>query len=444
MHTRGSGTMGARSLSQAGAAGDRPSQPGDWSCKVCGFTPNFARRRDCFKCRRARSPRTSGAAAAAGNTSGFSNGPVGAGGRRPMLGGRGNAGAGGGVASKPADTSPTHRVPGSSVAARAAAVAPGGGSWAEAARRGGAGGAAAPAVGGGGPGRAAADPANRDGLLDDEGFRMVTRRGGGGAARAAERTESRGQGQEPPSGNQAGGDEVGTGTHEDGDATGRPTVADLQQAWHNEVAVVRRLRQQGLQGGHPAMQAACEARDAAERAWRESKEPAPASVRLGRAQAKLDKAIALQADARQSLLDTERAHRERMAELQSAMDECTERVRLRKQQLREVQDEVAEGGRGGHAHRTTRPLNACTTRFAAKSGRPSPPWSSSSTRPRPRGRRSTGCWGRCPTPGTCWGAHVAVQRRRRSMISATTATGGKAARSGPKVTSWGGGRGHRG
>ncbi len=70
-------------------------------------------------------------------------------------------------------------------------------------------------------------------------------------------------------------------------------------------------------------------------------------MRLGRAQAKLDKAVALQAEARQTLLDTERAHRERMAELQSAMDECTERSRVRRQQLREVQEEVAVGSTGG-------------------------------------------------------------------------------------------------
>ncbi len=113
------------------------------------------------------------------------------------------------------------------------------------------------------------------------------------------------------------------------------------------MAFVKRLRQQGVQGGHPALRAACEARDAAERAWREAKEPAPTSVRLGRAQAKLDRAITLQAEARQAVLEAEREHRERMATLQSALDECTERVTTRRQQLREVQAEVAAVDTGG-------------------------------------------------------------------------------------------------
>ncbi len=92
------------------------------------------------------------------------------------------------------------------------------------------------------------------------------------------------------------------------------------------------------------MRAACAARDAAERAWRDSKDPAPAAVRLGRAQTKLDRAVALQADARRSILDEERAHKERMGTLQSALEECNERVRLRRAQLREVQREVGAGG----------------------------------------------------------------------------------------------------
>ncbi len=128
-----------------------------------------------------------------------------------------------------------------------------------------------------------------------------------------------------------------------GEADEQPTVADLQRNWHDEIALVKKLRGQGLAEGHPAMRAACEARDAAERAWRGSKEPAPASIRLGRAQGKLDRAVTLQAVARQAMLEAEKEHRARMATLQSNLDECTDRVRLRRQQLRDIQVELGAG-----------------------------------------------------------------------------------------------------
>ncbi len=124
----------------------------------------------------------------------------------------------------------------------------------------------------------------------------------------------------------------------------QPTAADLQQHWREEIALVKRLRGQGLSDDHPVMRAACASRDAAEQAWRGSKEPAPASMRLGRAQQKLDRAVALQAEARRAILDAEAAHRDKMSTLQSAMDECVERVRLRRQQLSAVQEEVGAGG----------------------------------------------------------------------------------------------------
>ncbi len=156
-------------------------------------------------------------------------------------------------------------------------------------------------------------------------------------------------------GRQAGEDAAAT-TNDDGDEGdlgAQPSSEELQQAWLEEVAFVKRLRQQGVQGTHPAMLAACEARDAAERAWRGSKEPAPAAVRLGRAQQKLDRAITLQAEARRAIADAEKAHRERLAVLQSTMDDCTERVRLRREQLREVQVEVGAGSTGvGDGHHT--------------------------------------------------------------------------------------------
>ncbi len=202
----------------------------------------------------------------------------------------------------------------------------------------------------GGSGGAAADASGNGGLLDEDGFQRVVRRGARKTAQAGATGGDVGEGETAA----MGGDGGDMGTTEDGnkprdelDGEGQPTSADLQQAWLDEVAVVRRLRQQGLHGEHPAMRAACTARDAAEQAWRASKDPAPASVRLGRAQSKLDRAIALQAEARQAMLDAEREHRVRMEGLQAVMDECNERVRGRRAQLKEVQAEVGGGGDAG-------------------------------------------------------------------------------------------------
>ncbi len=190
-------------------------------------------------------------------------------------------------------------------------------------------------------------------VLDAEGFQTVGRRGGKGPATAASVPEKRDEG--PPARGSHESDrmdeddpgEGGDAQEQPGEEEG-PTVEELHRTWQDEVAFVKKLRQQGVQDGHPAMRAACEARDGAEQAWRAAKEPAPAAIRLGRAQSKLDRAITLQAEARQAVLDEESSHRERMRELQAALDECTTRVANRRRQLREIQGEVgASGGDGG-------------------------------------------------------------------------------------------------
>ncbi len=268
-----------------------------------------------------------------------------------MLGGRGSGNhSGGGVAAKPVDgPPPSYRVPGASVASRAAAAS-GAGSWADAARRANVGGAVTPPLNDDDSGHIASDRARGSGPpIDADGFRTVTKRGARGVSQAAS-TGNEGGNQDAGTGSKGDGVDASAaseGPRVDGDGEGQPTTADLLQAWHDEVAVVRRLRQQGLQSEHPAMAAACAARDAAEKAWRSSKEPAPTSVRLGRAQSKLDRAVAIQAEARQAMLDAERAHRVHMEGLQAILDESTERVRVRRSQLREVQEEVAADGTVG-------------------------------------------------------------------------------------------------
>ncbi len=190
--------------------------------------------------------------------------------------------------------------------------------------------------------------------VDKDGFQTVRRRGwkkdgagrtgGGDGANGAGRVEAEG-------GTTARTDDQG---YEDDEAAGEdpgtaPSPSDLRQAWQRELALVKRLRQQGVEDGHPAMLAAGQARDAAERRWREAKDPTPPTLRLSRAQTKLDRAIHLQAESRMALTEHERAFRERQAELQARLEEDTARVRARRLQLEEVQEEIAMEGRGGKA-----------------------------------------------------------------------------------------------
>ncbi len=111
-----------------GGGGSTRARPGDWTCPACGAYPCFAATSRCFKCRAPRRDRPGGAAAARENQEGGGGGgtgklsggvgpstylgPVGAGGSRPLLGGRANG-------SGKVDNPPSFRVPGASSAARA-------------------------------------------------------------------------------------------------------------------------------------------------------------------------------------------------------------------------------------------------------------------------------------------------------------------------------------
>ncbi len=250
---------------------------------------------------------------------------------------------------------PSFRVPGASVAARAAAATmANGGDGGTGANTAGAGSkrANSAAMGGGGSVGAAGADDNKKVTVDADGFQTVTSRRGWRRARSTDidgdgdATTGTGDGGAMGAGG-AGSGPPGSNDDDDEDADeGPPTAAELHQAWRDEMAVVKRLRQQGIASDHPAMEAACKARDDAERAWRDNKDPTPPSVRLSRAQAKLDRAISLQADSRQAIIDLEKAHRAQLAVLQGKLDEDMERVRARRQQLEVIQNEVATGGRG--------------------------------------------------------------------------------------------------
>ncbi len=191
-----------------------------------------------------------------------------------------------------------------------------------------------------------------DATSDDEGpWEVVRRKGRKGATDSADGTTDQGDSRadakpegQGAQGSEGGGQRAGAGEDGGGDADDQPTADDLQQCWHQEVALVKRLRSQGLPDDHPAMRAACNTRDAAEQAWRSVKEPAPVAVRLGRAQGKLDRAVALQAEARSAMLEEERRHKERMSELQATLDECNDKVSMRRRQVQEIQAEVGTRG----------------------------------------------------------------------------------------------------
>ncbi len=273
--------------------------------------------------RRARSPRGERGGGPGGRGGGLARGPIGADGRRPLLG-RTAAAATAAGPPRGEQPAPSFRVPGASVAARNEAAAT---PTSLAAAAGAARAANAPVLPAGAavatpPRAGAAAASTADG--DDARWQQVRRRGWNraAAARAA----------------------VGDADAPTQDvAGGTPGDADPRD---DEIALVKRLRQQGLAAEHPAMLAACTARDAAERAWREAKDPTPVSVRLTRAQAKLDRAIAFQAESRRAIVDQERQHAERMRDLQAKLDDDAARVRVRRQQLEQVQEEVGAAGSG--------------------------------------------------------------------------------------------------
>ncbi len=119
----------------AGNGSRANARPGDWGCGACGAFPCFGRTSVCFRCGASRGSgggrrghRDVAGAAGTGISRATSQsaylGPIGAGGSRPLLGGRGGqrqaTAPGRNTPNQPfVDTSPTHRIPGSSAAARA-------------------------------------------------------------------------------------------------------------------------------------------------------------------------------------------------------------------------------------------------------------------------------------------------------------------------------------
>ncbi len=351
---RGGGGGGGGPAVRA-SADSPPLGSADWTCGECGFTPNFARRRYCFDCgaakanggQRQQQPQQHARGTTARSPA--SGGPVGDRGRRPLLSwGRGNRDEGG----RGTDEPPTRRTPGASVAAIVEEAKRG------VARSGGADGGIARS-----PNRqAASPPARPKPAVDADGFIAVGRSGKPTAAAAAASTPSvaddlgpsddAASARPPPparaeqrdGGPTRGGEQCEDLDAEDDDADApQQEPTELRRRWAEEVALVKRLSRQGLPDGHPALVAAHAARDAAEAAWREAKQPAPVVTRLRWAQAKLARALELAEATGAAIEKAEAEHEKLMSQLHDRRADDDARVRKRQQAVQELQREIGGG-----------------------------------------------------------------------------------------------------
>ncbi len=343
---RAHGRAGDRSGNGGGA---RAQRDGDWECPSCGFVPNFASRSTCFRCG-AQAAHRAGSGGAAPHLR-AARGPLGAGGSRPLLT------AFAARTDSPADKSPTHRVPGASVAARVAADR-----------------AAAPRTWGPAVARAAATshdaPAHAH--LGDGNEKAK-----GGAAQPARR--GRWADEEIPVDRLRDeaddcyiDDDLDMEAAEEDDGEGdeeweedEPSPEELRRIWLRECDAVKSLAAQGKHSSSAALAAAREARDRAEENWRRAKKPVPLSIRMGFAQRKLDKAQAALARVRHELdafdEDTDRRRRE----ISDRMEEADARYRSRVSQMDALHAEAASLAAGAAdqdagPRRTDRSGDVCT------------------------------------------------------------------------------------
>ncbi len=301
------------------------------------------------------------------------------------------------------DACPTHRVPGSSAAARKGAEI----AAAQAVEEAGKTAAARTSANGSSKGGMEADadgftPVQRPkkGKKHNIGVPMVdAKRGDGEADGSSAAAGSAGGGSDgdgttvaaakggdapadrPKEASDADGDQAEAG--EDGDDNDECDPAELRKLWEREIAVVKSLGKQ-LHAGHPAMVAACATRDAAEKAWRAAKEPAPLAVRLSRAQAKLDRAIELQSEVLDAKSKLEQEFKDKMAAIFDKLEEHRCRVSERRRQLEDIQEEagaMAPSGikRGGgdairRACGTLREVAPVITLLAGQVDASSPAW----------------------------------------------------------------------
>ncbi len=371
-----------------GGGGSTRARPGDWACPNCSFFPCFGRSSTCFRCGARRAGGGAGGQRQGGagdrppwrGDRGTGGGPIGADGKRPLLGGRGAQLA-----------APRREGPPQATAAVASAAAAGPGMGRQAIATGPAPPGGAAAGGGwrlrvGGSANAALRASEAE---DADGFRQVLGRGAavaGGVAAAA--SPAAAAASAPPwrvaaagtaevggdgdvsleeveevdddfSGDMAEGDWWGedeemegggiasAGTDEGGE---QRSVAELRQEWDAAAEAVRVLERHGRRFPDRVIEAARMERDEAERAWRAARRPHPLHKRLRWAEAALNAAIAKQRANREEAeayaAEVER-QRERMARRAEEDDARVRKRRARLDELREEEVGESEAAGGG-------------------------------------------------------------------------------------------------
>jgi hypothetical protein len=357
---RGGGRGGGGRGDGGSGGGQHAPRLGDWRCPngECRFSPNFASRSHCLRCGEGR-PATARQATTArqqqqqqGPRKQPATGPLGAGGSRPLLAAWGPRGA---------DSSPTHRVPGSSLAAQAlaesarlaprpktAAVDIGAGVHvsnsvgANGAVCGDAGVIAEPrcrladsgaapgaTVLGGGYQRGQAEGVRRGGRWADEGVpadRFVAEDGDGGDNYEDE---------------DAAWEDDDWGVDDQGEEGRDPSPAELKAAWLSECKAVKALEAQGIPGDSAVLAAARAARDEVERRWRAARDPHPVAKRIGWAQQRLDKAQRALAKVRFELEEYEEEVQRKRRTFDERLEAAEQRYKWRRSQLDELHDEAA-------------------------------------------------------------------------------------------------------
>ncbi len=339
------GGGGGRGGGGAAGADRRSRREGDWDCPTCGFGPNFAVRASCYKCGVARGG--GGGGRSPGTRRGPTRGPIGAGGSTPML----STFAAKGAAQR--EGNPTHRKPGSSLAADAMAQSDRLEPRPRQLQRAGGGAAGATSV-------ATEEPKEHGG-----GWRTV---GGTQRARWADQVppcdtgdddqDDDGYADEDVAWEDLEGDE--RQEEEDADVEGEPEPEQLRRLWEQEGKAVRILEQQGLPDNSPVLVAAREARDRSEEAWRRAKKPQPLATRMGWMQKKVDRAAKALEKARLDYESFEEEVDQRRQILQDRIKEAEQWYWHRDSQMEELHAEAGGLVSGG-------PSSAAAMRSSADS-----------------------------------------------------------------------------
>ncbi len=379
---------GGRSGGRMGSASRQ--REGEWACQ-CGFDTNRPRRSACFQCGRSRDvAEVRGGSGAKGlgkarvadgkgckgghhqeASGGWGKGPVGAGGSRPLLGGRGRGpldGAAGAINETAGAQLPAWGGKGPPTAMWPAK----GGDWPRA-------GLAMGVKGGAKGSKGFEADAARDGgratwtrpqvVVDEEGYELVQPRriraeqgagqlgsegapavkgGGNDAGWATTTTRRRWSDVDDSDDEGAGDDEELEEGQDQGDVdeagAAEADPRQLRNAYEEHARAARDLERRGIHG--PALATLQAARDEAERRWREAKPPAPLSKRLDWADTKLRKAQAALTRVRLELDAFDEETERKRSEINRRIQEAQEWYQWRRKQLDDIHTEAAETAPG--------------------------------------------------------------------------------------------------